>query len=298
MLIHEMIDYCNYEYNNSNTQCQCHDCNHPSECSGSCKKCLEQVHYPNMYPNGKHYYDCQNMINFYVCDYINKYASEMLYLLRKSEKLREIDEYHVLSIGCGAAPDLMAFEQYCLEADRAKDIRYYGVDINPLWKRIHQQIKKYDSELINHTEFDYVDAMKYFKSTPLIDTNVMVLQYVISHFYNTGQIDKIKSFFTNLIKNVIETRKEHNPFVILINDVNSCNRGRNYFEDLVEILKKQNYYGHCSLYYFDYNIKHDGQRYGKMHPQNNTLFDLDYIDLKMYEPWKYCSSAQMLIELE
>ena len=110
MLIHEIVDYCNAEYRNADTTHLCHDCNHPSECSGSCKNCLEHVHYPSKYPNGKKDYDCENMINFHVCDYINKYASEMLYLLRKSEKLKEIEEYHILSIGCGAAPDLMAYD--------------------------------------------------------------------------------------------------------------------------------------------------------------------------------------------
>lgn len=46
MLIHEIVDYCNAEYRNADTTHLCHDCNHPSECTGSCKKCLEQVHYP------------------------------------------------------------------------------------------------------------------------------------------------------------------------------------------------------------------------------------------------------------
>ena len=43
MLIHEIVDYCNAEYRNADTTHLCHDCNHPSECSGSCKNCLEQT---------------------------------------------------------------------------------------------------------------------------------------------------------------------------------------------------------------------------------------------------------------
>lgn len=298
MLIHEIVDYCNAEYRNTDTTHLCHDCNHPSECSGSCKNCLEQVHYPSKYPNGKKDYDCENMINFYICDYINKYASEMLYLLRKSEKLKEIEEYHILSIGCGAAPDLMAFEQYAHEADDIKDIRYFGVDINPRWRMIHDRIMAYDSIFINHVEFDYKDAIKYFNEESLIDTNVIVLQYVISHFYNTGQIGIVRQFFSDLIKNVVETRKKDDPFIIIINDVNSCNRGRNFFEDLVEALNSHNYHGRCGCYYFDYRIKNDFQRYGEKHPSNDTLFDLSEYDLEIYEPWRDCSSAQMLIEIE
>ena len=149
MLIDEIIKYCNNEYRNADTENLCIDCNHPQECPGSCKKCLAQIHFPKDYPNGKKDYDCKNLINFYVCDYANKYASEMLYLLRKSKCLKEIDEYHILSIGCGSAPDLMAFEQYAVEAESAKDIMYFGIDINPLWNDIHEKI-------IDYTFFSYL----------------------------------------------------------------------------------------------------------------------------------------------
>ncbi len=298
MLIHEIVEYCNNEYLNADTTHLCRNCKHPTKCSGSCKNCLEQIHYPSRYPQGKKDYDCENLINFYVCDYTNKYASEMLYLLRKSEKLKEIDEYHILSIGCGAAPDLMAFEQYAHETALSKDICYFGVDVNPCWKNIHERIIEYNSDIINHVEFEYTDAIKYFNKNSLIDINVIVLQYVISHFYNTGQINVVQQFFSDLIKNVVETRKDGDPFVILINDVNSCYRGRDYFEDLVRILKKHNYHGQCSCFYFDYRIQNNFQRYGVKHLRNNTLFDLDDIDLEIYEPWKDCSSAQMLIEID
>ena len=298
MLIHEIVDYCNTEYRNADTAHVCRDCNHPSKCSGSCKKCLEQVHYPSTYPHGKKDYDCENMINFYVCNYINKYASEMLYLLRKSEKLKEIEKYHILSIGCGAAPDLMAFEQYVHETDSSKKIDYLGFDINKLWKPIHDRIMSYNSKFINHVEFDYKDAIKYFNKESIIDANVIVLQYVISHFYNTGQIDTIRQFFSDIIKNVVETRKKEDPFVIIINDVNSCNRGRDFFADLVQTLKNHNYHGRYRCYYFNYRILNDFQRYGNKHPSNNTLFDLSEYDLEICEPWKSCSSAQMLIEID
>ena len=109
MLIHEIVKFCDKEYRKSDIKHICSDCNHPTECSKSCKNCLEQIHYPSKYPQGKKDYDCENLINFYVCDYTNKYASEMLYLLRKSKRLQDIEKYHIISIGCGAAPDLMAF---------------------------------------------------------------------------------------------------------------------------------------------------------------------------------------------
>lgn len=70
------------------------------------------------------------MLNFYVCDYSAKYASELLYLMRKSQALEEINDYHVLSIGCGGCPDLMAFERYCHEKSYDKSVSYIGIDVN------------------------------------------------------------------------------------------------------------------------------------------------------------------------
>lgn len=298
MLIHEIVRFCDNEYRKSDFKHICSDCNHPTECSKSCKNCLEEIHFPSKHPQGKKDYDCGNLINFYVCDYTNKYASEMLYLLRQSEKLKEIDEYHILSIGCGAAPDLMAFEQYTYEMNDSKRISYLGFDINDLWKPIHNKIKEYQSPKIIKTRFKYEDVIPFFDECTIREANVIVLQYVISHFYNTGQIEAVQQFFSDLIKNVIETRKDGDPFVILINDVNSCNRGRDYFEDLVNILKNHNYHGQYSCFYFDYRIQNYFQRYGEKHRRNNTLFDLDKIDLDIYEPWMECSSAQMLIEID
>ena len=298
MLIHKIVEYCNTEYRNADTTHLCRDCNHPSQCFGTCKNCLEQIHYPSKYPNGKKDYDCNNMINFYVCDYTNKYASEMLYLLRKSEKLKEIDKYHILSIGCGAAPDLMAFEQYVHETDSSKKISYLGYDINELWKPIHEKINEYHCYEIIKTRFQYEDVIKFFDVRTVEKANVLVLQYVISHFYNTGQIKIIRQFFFDLIKNVVKARNNDEPFIILINDVNSCNRGRDFFGDFVEALKTNNYHGHCGCFYFEHIIKDDRQRYGEKHPRNNTLFDLSEYDLEIYEPWQVCSSAQMLIEIE
>ena len=102
-LIKTIIGYCDKQYK----QTDCFVCDHqngcPGECEGNCKNCLEEVHYPGRYPNGKKDYDCSRMLNFYVCDYSAKYASELLYLMRKSQALEEINDYHVLSIGCGGS---------------------------------------------------------------------------------------------------------------------------------------------------------------------------------------------------
>ncbi len=297
MLIDEIIDFCDGHYSSQDTKCSCSDCNHQNSCSGSCKQCLEEIHYPNKYPLGKKDYDCCNLMNFYVCDYTHKYASEMLYLLRESEALKEIKNYHIMSIGCGGAPDLIAFERYIMDSGIDKTISYWGIDKNKLWQPIHDVISEYRNSIIGKAQFDYADAIQLFNQHSVKSTNVLILQYIISHFYNTNQIAIIDSFYDDLIKNIIKHKEDGVPFVILINDVNSNNRGRDYFIDLCEKLSQSNLTGTYSQFYFNYRIQNDHQKYGTMHQQNELLFKVPN-KLNKYEPWRVCSSAQMLIELK
>lgn len=87
MLIDEITNSCHNEYMN----CVCREewCTHKDSCSGGCKQCLEEIHYPSRYSNGKRDYDCQRLIYFYMCDYTFKYASEMWYLYEKSESIKK-----------------------------------------------------------------------------------------------------------------------------------------------------------------------------------------------------------------
>lgn len=293
-LIKTIIGYCDKQYK----QTDCFVCDHQNgclgECEGNCKNCLEEVHYPGRYPNGKKDYDCSRMLNFYVCDYSAKYASELLYLMRKSQALEEINDYHVLSIGCGGCPDLMAFERYCHEKSYDKSVSYIGIDVNEKWKPIHEQIKSYKTKTLRRTQFKYMDAVT--EEYNILNANVIVLQYVISHFYNSGQIGEIESFFEKLVQNIILHKEQGKPLVVLINDVNSNNRGRDYFEKLVEKLDGEGLIENSQGYYFDYNIRNEFQRYGIKHESNRIVYNIPD-RLSTYQPWEVCSSAQLLIEV-
>ena len=76
MLIDEIVSFCNSQYSHADTEHICESCQH-EECPQSCKKCLEEIHYPYRYPNGKKEYDCCNLIYFYMSDYNYKYADLM-----------------------------------------------------------------------------------------------------------------------------------------------------------------------------------------------------------------------------
>ena len=287
--------YCHEEYKSST----CEDCNHNIQCPGSpcgnCKQCLEEVHYPTRYSNGRRDYDCDRMMYFYVCDYTSKYASEMLYLMRESEALKKIDNYHVLSLGCGACPDLIAFEQFCHELSAEKTVQYIGIDVNERWRSIHEKISEYKTKTLKKTQFRYCDVVT--EDIEIHKVNVIVLQYIISHFYNTGQIKQINEFFIRLIDEIICHKQEENPLVILINDVNSNNRGRDYFSEFVTKLKEADFHGIQKGFYFDYRIQNDFQKYGTKHASCQTVFEIPREYETIYSPWHYCSSAQLLIEV-
>jgi len=295
-LISRVIKYCHEEYVNGS----CTNCNHknscPSECVGNCKNCLTEVHYPSKYPFGKKDYDCLRMLQFYVCDYTIKYASEILYLMRRSSALKHMDNYHVVSIGCGGCPDLMAFEKYCHQEENWKSVSYLGIDVNENWKKIHNVIKQYKTTTIRKSGFWYIDAVA-DEYKAISKANVIVLQYVISHFYNTGQINKIDQFFDKLIKKIVLHRQEGKPFVVFINDVNSNRRGRDYFKSIIDKLEKAGLSGNSTRFYFDYNIQNECQRYGIKHVSKEVLFKIPK-KLEMYQPWEKCSSAQLLIEVK
>lgn len=298
MLIYELTNFCDSQYKSQDIEHVCHNCNHRGKCSGGCKNCLEEIHYPTRYMQGKTDYDCANLINFYVCDYSFKYASEMLYLLSQSQALKEISNYHIMSIGCGGCPDLMAFESYVQSSYPTKRVQYYGIDKNVLWEPIHNEIKTYlpKSRVKMRAKYVYDDAIDFFAKNTIKDANVIVIQYLISHLYNTKQIVKINQFYDNLISNLIAHRESKNPFVILINDVNSCNRGRDYFKDLCNRLAENGFEQSYRQFYFDYRIQNDYQRYGARHISNEILYNIP-TGFEIYRPWKECSSAQLLIEI-
>lgn len=297
MLIDEIVDYCDKEYKSVNTEYLCKNCVHPTECSGSCKLCLEQVHYPSRNPGGLRDYNCKNIVNFYVCTYLYKYASEIYYLIKKSESLNEIEELHIMSIGCGASPDLMAFEKYCEEKETPQTIAYVGFDKNELWRPIHQEIEEYVKNKDNmRVKFRDEEIFDYLDRKSVSRVNVLILQYVISHFYNTEQIGQIETFFEELIDKIVRYKEKDKPLIIIINDVNSCYRGRNYFEKFVQKLKQEEMDCTSQGYYFDYCITNDNQRYGKKHEKKDICFTMQR-GLEEYEPWEKCSGAQMLIEV-
>jgi len=150
MLIDHIVEYCDEMYKIYVSSNPCNECNHPNSCRGDCSNCLDEVHFPSQRSNGRCEYDCEKLLYYYTCKYSHKYCSEIIYSL-KEINLDNYPSYNILSLGCGATPDLMAFD--CLETWRIqgtsehvrKNIRYRGYDRNNLWKLIHNEIESYTS---------------------------------------------------------------------------------------------------------------------------------------------------------
>ena len=69
----------------------------------------------------------QRLLDFYVCDYSYKYMSETLYLIRKSQVIKDL-EYYPYNIYWmwSLSQILMAFEIYCHEkVDFKKKLAIY-----------------------------------------------------------------------------------------------------------------------------------------------------------------------------
>lgn len=297
MLIDRIMNYCDLQYQSAHTDKRCIDCKHTGECSRNCKDCLEEVHYPFRYPHGKKSYDCPNLVNFYVCDYTYKYATEVYYLLQQSNMLMQLSQYRIFSIGCGACPDLMAFEAYVRKNQLKKTIEYRGIDKNPLWEPVHEQISQYTSDSISYTNLGIEDVFTFLEQYGIGDINVLVLQYIISALYTVEGPTAIDKLFDLLIDSIVRHRNKAEPFVIIINDVNSNNLGRDLFIDIVEKLKKVGISGTYTQFYFDKNIKNPGQKYGIKHENCSAMNDRLAQKYQRYEPWRFCTSAQLLIEI-
>lgn len=296
MLLDYLVDFCDNEYRNADLVNICEECEHPFGCPGGCEGCLDGVHY--QHTCSKREYDCINMLNFYVCKYSHKYCSEIQYALDTVKSLKKKGMFNIMSIGCGPCPDLMALEYYRQKHEINIPINYCGYEKNDLWQSVHNEIEDYGQNNGIITEFNYVDVVQHVKKYWLKnDFNLIILQYLISYFYSTGQISEINRFFDDLVNSIFTKRITEQDLVIIINDVNSNRRGRDFFDVLVEKLIDNGLQATVTKRYFDHNIINEYQRYGERYHSCKNLHHISQEIREKYMPAIYCSSAQLIIEV-
>lgn len=277
MLVDEIVKFCDSQYEKFADCCGKGVCNHPSgQCSGSCYNCLYHIHYPEIAPrNSKKLYDCPKMLCHYVCQYSYLYVTELLCALREENNfLKKYPYFHALSLGCGGCADLMALECFCHEEHKGAQISYVGIDVNALWTSIHEEIKDYCQKHNMCFQTKYNDVFEYFQGRCNDRPNIIVISYLISYLYNTQQIEKIDALVGDIIEKVIRCKDEETPILLIVNDVNSNKRGRDYFEHFEKKISQTGLSIIKKYRYFDKSTLNDFQKIGEPYPINECFFDI------------------------
>lgn len=303
MLLDNIVDFCDREYTAFGTKCGCINgkCNHPSgQCSGNCYNCLYQVHFPYQFKNGKRLYDCQKMLYHYVCQYSYLYTTELLCAFDYEWSFIRSFPYHsILSLGCGGCADLMAFE--LLRQNKFDDlpISYMGIDVNKLWTSIHNQIRDYSKSCNISFQMHYDDVFEIFRNYNFHNINIIVISYLISYLYNTDQIKMIDKLAELLASAVIKQKSMGLPILLVINDVNSNYRGRDFFEYFEKAIRISGFDIIKSEYkYFDSGRLNPYQKIGSAYSTDNVVLNIpDHIQRKYHAQDTFQSTIQLLIEV-
>ena len=304
MLLESVVQFCDDQFSRFGDKCGCEDgrCNHPSgKCSGSCYDCLFQIHYPSRLPGEtKKEYDCVKMLYHYVCQYSYLYTTELLCAFdHEWDYIRNFPYYHILSLGCGGCADLMAFEYLRKWKKSVTPVSYCGIDVNDLWAPIHQKIGDYCGAKDVSFKTRYKDVFEYFNQYRLPDANIVVISYLLSYLYNTNQINAVDLLADNLVKKVINHKKQDQTLLLIINDVNSNARGRDSFEYFINAIKRNGLTIRKSEFkYFDSGRLNSFQRIGSAYSIIEMPFSIsDTIIEKYHAQTNIQSTIQLLVEV-
>lgn len=244
MFEEELIGFCE-EKLNSMCDGQCRNCNHPTgavkyECNGDCDKCFEEIHFEQGELLVREDYNCQKLIYNYVPKYFERYTNNIEKILDFID-LSNYENFKIFSIGCGPAPDLNAF----CELNPNKRIDYYGIDRNEKWEPIHNEIKKITKPLTSvAADFKSADIFDIIEDGETFEGyNVLVIQYLVSHLFNTEQDNRIDDLFDFICTHILSDRQDDSPFLIIINDIDTYSKGRNYFWHLIDFVEQAGCYG-------------------------------------------------------
>lgn len=125
----------------------------------------------------------------------------------------------------------MAFDNVL---DSNKDVFYHGVDINTYWDDIHSKI----SEIYPYASFTTgFDVKTDISRLSCGNYNVVIIEYLISYLYLCDS-SVVSNLFDDFIEYVISNKPQDSPMLIIINDVDSINTGRDTFMRLASKLEQ------------------------------------------------------------
>lgn len=284
MLIHNVIEFCNNEYSSK----KCTGCGNSKICECDCKNCLDDLHYHrNKLRTG---YDCEHLLDYYVCRYSYKYCSEIVHALSQIDMAR-YPYFNVLSLGCGGAPDLMALDYLNFD----QPLKYIGVDINQNWKKIHEFIVC-NLPLKDIKFHRNVDVLDIFKNKTITNCNIIFIEYLISFFYKSIGTRGLNNWFEQLAKNIVVNKPSDSPLLIVINDADSINIGRDHFPDFRNAIEHQ---GLKIINEYRMRFKnHLFYQGSSQYLSQKNFFDIPDKFREKYKVAISCESAQLILEVE
>lgn len=291
MLKDYLLDWCDREYDDSCAGRCGAQCDNAENCEHDCNVCLDQVHWFQE-RKGRRDYDCPLLLMQYVLRFTGKYSAQIRSALEHVD-LARYPEYNIFSIGCGGAPDLMAFEEIAGE----KRICYKGYDRNPLWEEIHGQIEQYAKNTSNLRarlrQKDIFDVLSSGRPQHR-RYNIVIIQYLLSHLYNTGQSGRIQKLFDYIIEDLLADRHKNRPFLIILADIDYWGKGRNTWYTFLDKLEEAGYYG-TAYAHSAYPAGDLGEERWSNHKSSPVFNNIEYI---YYKNSSVQDGAQLIIELE
>lgn len=299
MLLNNIVDYCYNDYWIHRHNCFCDD-----SCSANCNVCLEKIHFNKVL----RHYDCRSMIDYYVCKYIYRQASEMAALLRCLPWPRALRSMRVLSIGCGSCSDLYAFLYHMAQKGSQLKLQYLGVDKNYLWQLVHRCIVHWADDYNLDVAFKYANVLDLFNKDDVRNKfglpDVLVMQYFLSDMARVTAVKNMCQLIDDIVCQIIKRMPDGS--LIIINDINA--RQHTFFRQLVSFPTARYYFEYLEQqvlslsprskvwkFHFPLVGRRKYYRYGWKHPGNDILFAVPAYIKKNFSPWEKCGSAQLVI---
>lgn len=284
MLIDDIVKFCDEEY----SSCPCEGCDRNQLCRQDCKNCLDDLHFHKNEIRTD--YSCEHLLDYYVCRYSHKYCSEIIYAMENID-LNKYPYFNVLSLGCGGAPDLMAFDYLGLN----QSVKYKGFDINKGWVKIHNYIEEVtESNLVEF--YRGHNVLDFFDNYTIPRCNVIIIEYLISFFYGGIGHNGLEKWFRQLVNNVISHKSPDSPALIIINDVDSIYTGRDDFILLSNAIKAL---GFTINQEYRRHFKEEGHfPLSERYLSNINKFTIPERIKTRYKSAIKCESAQLILEVE
>lgn len=268
------------------------------DCLGCCLECADEVHSHESHRSTVYRteYNCQKLAYYYTCRYSWKYCSEIMYAIENID-FTNYDRFQILSLGSGPAPDLMAIEQ--INRKYKKPLNYTGIDVNPYWKALYDEIKQYCNGRGIGVVFKNTNVLEALADglRPSTPYNVIVLQYLISSFPNSQRDQMVDLLCDLLISSVISKKEVGKPFLIVLNDIDHHTLARNHFSTIFDKLKRNGFHGTIQKAHFTarrWEYKDGSAQY----PSAANKFTIPEHMMSKFNCAFKCTSAQMILEVK